>query len=100
MGRTNVMGRRAAASSSSKGKGAGEESFRRRNGGMPPTDLALKEEKSPGRGCREVGLEGARLQLRQKVNRSLSEEVSRVRGQPVRHHEASRKEERRGGWVD
>lgn len=35
--------------------------------------------------------------MRQKVNRTLSEKVNKARGEPVKHCEESRKEERRAG---
>ena len=58
----------------------------------------MREDDSPlGGGARKWALRGGTLQLRQKVNRTLSEKVNRARGEPVKHCEESRKVARRAG---
>ena len=50
-----------------------------------------------GGGARKWALRGDTLQLRPRVNRTLSKKVNRARGEPVKHCGESRKEERRAG---
>ena len=58
--------------------------------------LSVREDDSPrGGGARKWALRGGTLQLRQRVNRTLSKKVNRARGEPVKHCGESRKEERR-----
>ena len=60
--------------------------------------LSVREDDSPlGGGARKWALRGDTLQLRPRVNRTLSKKVNRARGEPVKHCGESRKEERRAG---
>lgn len=60
--------------------------------------LSVREDDGPrGGGARKWALRGGTLQLRQRLNRTLSKKVNRARGEPVKHCGESRKEERRAG---
>ena len=79
----------------------GRASHSELGGGAPcpsAAGLSVREDDGPrGGGARKWALRGGTLQLRQRLNRTLSKKVNRARGEPVKHCGESRKEERRAG---